>query len=509
MTNRRKFMLSAAAALMMAGSGLAYEAYRQHNVRLSQQPFRIAGDIKIPAHDSLLALRADVPLSLIRDAASQAIPAEYGFGGNGPDVGGTINPGGWNFVKIDVKAGTRYEGTVRRIGDLTVSGSGHTVLVALPIEINGKGGFRGDGARMLGLNAKNFRAALIIRARVTIDINPDWTPAVTIVPELEWTQNPKVEVVSRAWVDIRSHVEGPMRAQLEAMAAKIRAAIPADTIKREIEKAWRVYSMPIGNAGSLTAWAHLVPVEIGTSGVVVANNQIHVGVSLKARTDISTDATPKVEVSPLPALSRMPAEPGRLSIAAPVRVDYNVLRAAVMAEVADKKFSAEIAGGKATVIVKDIVVYPSAETIAVGLSFEARLPGHLFDVTGKLFLTGKPVVENEGTVVHLVDVRFARQLDNPFWNLVSVIFEDQIRHTIENSARADLASEIAKQVAALRLGLADPSKTQGVKVTIRDVKVGFDSIVPEAEDLAALIRVDVGIDTELTALPQAKTGKAI
>ncbi|MDX8499126.1 DUF4403 family protein [Mesorhizobium sp. VK4C] len=508
MTNRRKFMFSGAAALIMAGSGLAYEAYRQHNVRLSEEPSRIAGDIKIPVQDSLLALRADVPLSLIRDAASQAIPAQYRFGGNGPDVGGTINPGGWNIVKIDVKAGTRYEGTVRRVGDLTVSGSGHTVLVALPIEINGKGGFRGDGARMLGLNAKNFRAALIIRARVTIDINPDWTPAVAIVPELEWTENPQVEVVSRAWVDIRSHVEGPLRAQLEAMAAKIRAAIPPDVIKREIEKAWRVYSMPVGRAGSLTAWAHLVPVAIGTSGVVVANNQIRVSVSLKARTDVSTDAAPKVELPPLPVLSRMPAESGRLSIAAPIRVDYSLLRAAVLAEVADKKFSAEIAGGKATVIIKDVVVYPSAKSVAVGLSFEARLPGHLFNVAGRLFLTGKPVVENEGTVVHLVDVRFARQLDNPLWNIVSVIFEDQIRHTIENGARADLASEIAKQVAALKVGLADPSKTRGVKVTIRDVKAGVDSIVPEAEDIAALIRVDVGIDTELTALPEAKTGNA-
>lgn len=508
MTNRRKFMISGAAALMMAGSGLAYEAYRQHNIRLSEEPSRIAGDIKIPVHDSLLALRADIPLSLIRDAANQAIPAEYRFGGNGPDVGGTINPGGWNIVRIDVKAGTRYEGTVRRAGDLTVSGSGRTVFVALPIEISGNGGSRGDGARMLGLNAKNFRAALIIRARVTIDINPDWTPAVTIVPELEWTENPKVEVVSRAWVDIRSHVEGPMRAQLDAMAAKIRAAIPADVIKREIEKAWRVYSMPVGTAGSVTAWAHLVPVEIGTSGIVVADDQIRMGVSLKARTDISTDATPKAVLPPLPALARMPVEPGRLSIAAAVRLDYGVLRAAVLAEVAGKEFSADVPGGRATVIIKDVVLYPSAENIAVGLLFEARLPGHLFDVTGKLFLIGKPVVVNDGTVVQLVGVRFARQLDNPLWNIISVIFEDQIKHTIANGVRTDLAPEIAKQVAALKAGVADPSKTQGVKVTIRDVKAVVDSIVPEAEDIAALIRVDVGIDTELTALREAKTGKA-
>lgn len=93
-------------------------------------------------------------------------------------MAGPVNLGGWNIVKVDVKAGMRYEGVVRR-GALSVTGSGNTVLVALPIQISGNGGLRGDGARVLGRQAKNFRAALILRVRLSVDVNPDWTPAVT------------------------------------------------------------------------------------------------------------------------------------------------------------------------------------------------------------------------------------------------------------------------------------------------------------------------------------------
>lgn len=328
------------------------------------------------------------------------------------------------------------------------------------------------------------------------------------MPELEWTQTPSVEIASRAWIDIRSHVDKPLRDQLDAMAAKIRKAVPADIIKREVEKAWRVYSVSIGNAAGFEAWAHVVPLEIGTSGVTVENDQISIGVSLKASTELSTQASANTELQPLPQLVRQPAGPGRLSIALPVRTGYDVIRTAVLAEVCGKAFSADVPGGKAQVIVKDAVVYPSDDKVAIGNSFEASLPGRLFNVAGKLFLTGKPVVENDGMLVRLTDISFARRLDNPLWNVASVIFEEKIKKAIAEAARIDLAPEITKRSETLKAALADPSKTQGVKVTIRDVKAGVEAIVPEATALAVLIKVDVGIDAKLVTIPVTKLPNA-
>jgi len=504
MLNRRQLGLGIAAVMTTAGSGLAYEAYRAHNLRLSEEPALAGQAIEAPTRMTVLGVRADVPLDVIRSAANQAVPKNYSFSGNGPDIGGTVNLGGWNVVKFKVSVGTHYEGSVSR-GEFAVTGSGNTVVAALPIRIEGKGGLRGDGARMLGLNAKNFRAALVIRVRATIDINPDWTPAVKIVPELEWTDSPKVEIATRAWVDIRHHVEKPMRDQLDAVATKIRESISPDMIKREVEKVWRIYSMPVTSIGGVQAWAHVVPVDVGTSGLTVAKDQLQLGVTLKAHTEVSTDASPRAELPPLPALKRSPVEPGHLNLGVPIRVGYDALRTAVLAEVANKEFSAPVGkDAKVSMIIKDVVMYPAGERIVVGLSFEANMPGRLFDATGKVFLTGKPVAENEGTLVRLTDVGFFRRLDNPVWGVASVLLEGEIKKAIEDGARIDLASEIAKRAAEIKAGLADPAKTHGVKVTVRDLKAGIDYIVPASKEIAMLIAVDAGIDTELVALPKPR-----
>lgn len=508
MLNRRKLGLGIAAAMATAGSGLAYEAYRGHNLRLSEEPSFASLDKEIPGRTSVIAVRADVPLDLIRTAANQAIPANYSFSGHGPDIGGTINPGGWNIVKKRVSVGTRYEGSVSR-GELSMAGSGNTVVCSLPIRIQGKGGLRGDLARMLGLHAKSFRAALILRVRATIDINPDWSPAIVVVPELEWTDSPKVEIATRAWIDVRSHVEGPLRAQLDAMAAKVREAIPRDLIKHEIEKVWCSFSMPIAGAGAVQAWAHIVPIDIGTSGLKVGKDRLEVGVTLKAHTEISTEALPRMELPPLPALRRTPAEPGHLNLAVPIRVAYDAFRTALLAQVGNKEFSTPIGNGSSiAVIVRDVVVYPAGELLAIGVSFEATVPGRLFDANGKVFLTGKPIVENEGTLVRLTEIGFSRQLDNPLWTAASMILEGQIKKAIEQAARVDLAPEIAKRTAEIKAALTDAAKTHGLKVTIRDLKSGIDDIVPASKEIVMLVALDAGIDTELVALRAPKPGSS-
>ena len=170
---RRHFLAIAGFVAATTAVGAAYDFYRSQDVRLSQPPEPFASEVKLPEPESVIALRVDVPFALIRNAANHAIPAEYRFEGTGPDAAD-----GW------IKVGTRYEGTVRRAGEVSVTGTGNTMTVALPIAITGNGGFRGDGARLVGLDKKNFRAGLILKVRVSVVINPDWTPAITVTPDL-------------------------------------------------------------------------------------------------------------------------------------------------------------------------------------------------------------------------------------------------------------------------------------------------------------------------------------
>lgn len=498
MTPRRKFLFGLMTVPTALAAYASYDWYLSRNVLLSEIPRRTVGTLSLADRDTVMNVRADVPLELLRAAVRQTLPQEYAFGGHGSDACVDLGLLGKHC------AGTRYEGVVRRNGDFTVSGTGNTITVAVPIKIEGNGGLRGDGAKLVKLDAKNFRAALVLKATVTLDLNADWTPAVTVVPDLTWTERPEVEIVHKVWVDVRGHVEGKMRDKLDEMAQKLRETIPADIVRREVAKAWHVHTLPIPGTGTTPAFAHVTPTVIGFTGITIQDDQIRAGIMLKARTELSTNATPAGALVPMPQLSRVQPAAGKLAVAVPVRANYDVLRTALKQDVGGKTFSTTIAGKQTSVIVKDVNVYPAGDKLVFGIDFIANAPGRLFDTWGQVYLTAKPVTDKGGTLIRMTDVAFARRLDNTLWSAASVIFEDQIKGLITTKAQVDLSSTINKAVADLKEKIADPSKTGGVRITIREASAGIEQIATEALNLAALVRIDVGIDTTLQQIAPLK-----
>lgn len=492
MINRRVVISIAVVLVVAAVAYVAYDWYRGHDVRLTEAPARTGGAAEIVGRDSVLNLRADIPLALLREAAQAAIPTAYPFSGHGEDACAKV-------FGAKVCAGTRYSGTVYRAGDVSIQGSGRTLTVSAPIKVEGKGGFRGDGAKLLDLDEKNFRAALNLKATITLDFNPDWSPAFAVKADYRWPQNPRVEIVGGVWVDVTRHVDDKVRETLKEAESKLRDAVPADIVRREVAKAWRTYTLPLPGAENAGGYAHVIPTAIGFSGISFDNDRARIGLMLKARTEISTSDRPSANVPPLPKLTKMAAAPGRLSLAIPIRAGYDDIRAALVREAVGKTFVADLEGAKASVTVRDVFLYPSGDGLAAGIRFAADVPGRIFDVTGEAFLVAKPAVE--GTVLRLADVRFSRRLDNALWSAASAVFEDQIKAFVAEKAELDLAPARSRLVDALKQKLESEGRKSGIDVKVRNIDAAVEALVPEAEDLAALVRLDVGIDTELVSLP--------
>ena len=221
---------------------------------------------------------------------------------------------------------------------------------------------------------------------------------------------------------------------------------------------------------------------IGSTGFAIVNDKITIDVKVEAKTEVSTSATPSTALPPLPPLARVAAALGDLAIALPVRVNYDALRTALKAEFAGKVFTASVTGKTAAVTIADIFVYPSRDKIVLGLEFVAQAPGRLFDTKGKVFLTAKPVTENDGSIIRMTEVTFARNLDNALWSSFSVIFEKQIKTLIANKGRIDLSPELARQLADLKAKLSDTKKTGGVRISIRDAKAAGRSDCPGGQE---------------------------
>jgi hypothetical protein len=125
--------------------------YWQRDRNLSEAPPESALAPPPDTAQSTIAVNVTVPFSLLAAQAEKSAPSNYSDGGNGPDACVDLGLLGKSC------AGTQYHFSVSR-GPISFGpGPDNSIRAAVPLAISGKGGFRGDGAKLLSLDAKNFR----------------------------------------------------------------------------------------------------------------------------------------------------------------------------------------------------------------------------------------------------------------------------------------------------------------------------------------------------------------
>lgn len=486
-------LVACAVAALAAAAYAGWEWYRSRDVTLSQAPLRNASPTAVPDDVSNVGVRVRVPLGVLRDTIDARIPGRFDFGGNGDDACVDL---GWLGKHC---AGTHYEGTVVKEGLLTLAGDGATLKASVPVRVTGNGGLRGDGARLVDLDAKNFRALVRAKLDASVDLSPEWCPTVDARAFYDWIEPPEVEIVERVWVNIRGQVEPLLDAELSKAPAQIREAIPCAAVQDVIRRVWRAHSFPVAVTDSQTVYVRVDPIRFGFSGVVAAADHVRFSAVLTARTLVGTEPGP-IEPKPgLPPLERAVDEPGRVALAVPIRAGYGPLRETLLREVPGKPFRADTPAGPVEALVSDVEIYPAAGgRLAVGVAFRADVPGRWFDVTGRAYVTALPVVE--GDELRFADVAFTRVLDNSVWEAASTVFEGAIRQAIERAARLDLAPLSRRAAQAIADATADPARTGGVAFTVSGLSVAAERIFPEADALAVLVRIGATVEASITSV---------
>lgn len=490
----RKIVALVAAVAVGGTTYFAWSWYQRRDIVLSQEPVRIESTLTIPDQDSSIGLRLTVPLPALEAALDRQVPASFDFGGNGEDVCARVPIFG------RVCAGTRYRGTVRKAGDVELAPEGTRLHASLPLTVSGNGGFRGDGARLLDLDAKNFRAGVRVSLVAGFDLSPDWCPIVPARASFDWTQNARVEIVSRVWVDVSGQVEGPIRDALADLPEQVQRAIPCNSVQDEIRSVWRTYSFPIEVGSGQTVYLHLDPQSAGFSGVTMAPDRIRLAAALRVRSSVDTAPGPTEPKPGLPPLVRISDELGRITLAIPVRVAYEEIVAALTQEVAGKSYSAETPAGPIIATFSDFAVFPTeGERIAIGASFEAAVPGRILDISGRLHVTARPVLDDQN--VRLAEIGVTRVLDSEIAEVASVLFEQEIRAAIERAAAFDLAPLAETATRRITEAVTDPARTGGIVIDLSKVTVGLERIVPETRALAALLKFEAAAEATLVSLP--------
>ena len=441
-----------------------------------------------PARDaSLVQVALTTPISDIEALVNAKVQPSFAGNGTAPQQCLKAGPVVLGCTSIS------YNYNLARTPFKVVPGPApNTLRLQTSIHATGQGaasGYLGNG-----IGAKNFAADVDVTVDLGLSLAGNGCPSVTMVPSYNWTSHPRVEVVTHAWVDMDDMANSKIGDGLKDIQTTLQQVASCDAANALLKKYWIRYAFPIVMPGSSPLVLNLEPTALLTTGTVVQNNNLSIGLAAAVITEVAEKASTGVPETG-PNIRKMPLADGHLSLSVPVAVAYESLRDAILGQFGNKEIPIKLVSDKvAKVTIKDVKLYPSGDRLAVALNVDVDLPGKLFNTSGWLYLAGKPVLSDDGAILKVDDLALTRQLDSGFWSAATAVFSTQITALASRKAQLDIASKRAEATAAVNKVIAERNKTGFLTATISNLQLSGLKVVP-SDKLYAFIHADAGLTT--------------
>jgi hypothetical protein len=303
-------------------------------------------------------------------------------------------------------------------------------------------------------------------------------------------------VIDNVYVNLASQAD-KLLADLKLDAEqKLNELLDCNKLRGRITPHWRSYSFPVSLPHGQGAYVNVTPKKASFSGMKAEADRISVAARLTV--DAAVAATPtKTAPLPLPALGRANGGGGIVTIAMPVSATFEQLIRGARAELLRRSFTFDVGGKPGSVRFQEVEIFPSGNRVAVGLRFAADIPGRLFSVSGTLYAAARPEISPDGMVLSFADVQFGRILDNDLWNVLSVLFEGDIKELLTRNTRFDLRAQASDLGALLASTLQDQATITGLRLQVQSPKLSVDTIYVEETQLTAIVRIETKIQAEI------------
>jgi hypothetical protein len=515
-------------------------------------PERAASDAPAPpVADTVITLVASLPYATLAHIAEEKLPQSSPIGGDGhiACVGVPyVNPGhvgshescfdkpyldfrgaGMEHVCVQIPditgpsigthdqcADYHWHADINKDGSPQISRDGSALRLSQGIHVTGQAGVGGDLAGLLSLRGKNIDIHATPRVNLTATLDNQWCPVITAEPIGSWVDDASVEVVGKNCLGIDlgplGHPEicaGPInlgianelnhefdkhRGDLQKGAQD---AIPCDSVKPKIASQWRPFSIKVERDKFPPLYLNIYPKSAAFSGVIPEDDRMRVAVRVGAQTVLAT--TPiDTAVLPLPPLDPLTTDKGGLQVNVQAVASYDVLKQQLRQVLADKTFQKDTPAGKVEIRVRDVDVYPSKDSLALGLKIDANTPASWFDTSGWVYLSGKPTVVKDGKAIRIENIRFASVVDSAFWSTAEVVFQDEILKAIDAHATIDLSAEIDKAAGEIRQAITK-ANIPGLQIKAGSPDISLDSVHIATSDLNVIAKLAMPVDAEVTA----------
>jgi hypothetical protein len=409
----------------------------------------------------------------------------------------------------DECADYRWSADVNKVGPLNISKAATSMRVAQGVEVKGALGLSGALAGLLSMSGKNvdIRVAAIMDVNARLD--NAWCPVINVQPVGRWIHEARIEVIGRSClpfasqiclnpvaIDLADKLNEEFDRQRGAIQQGAASILPCETLRVLLAPHWRPYAIKIDRGTQAPMFLNISPSSASFSGLLPENDHLKLVVRIGARTQLMPTSI-QVAPIPLPSLGDVAAERGGLTVNLQTHAPYQLLKTELSAAIKDKVFQMDVPGGTAKVTVKDVDVYPSDSLLVVGLQVVADVPGKWLNTSGWIYLSGKPSIARQGKAMKVDNIAFSAALDQKFWSVVHVLFQQQILSFLNSRATFDLDELIAKATTQLSASISK-AEIRGLKISAGTPAISLTGVHVAAEGLVVDTRLQLPMDAEIT-----------
>jgi len=502
--HRRAAQGGAAALLFWAtGGGVALAADQP----LSEKPPEAATTTEFEGGTSTLEPSLSISYRALGDAANIAADRFSGPRTGTTRIGCSAAQIATGNVKIAVPQGCLdfdWHVTAARNGAITAKRNGQGIAFAIPVKFTGNGGFRGDMAKTLQMNSKDFSGSFVVTISGVLKPDKAFCPKLdNAAAQFAWTTPPQIDLVKKTCVNmggvnacfgpwqlpVGTMLTGEINRSLSAQVNEINSKIPCNDIRDALQKTWKPWSFPVTLPNAPAFFVNLEPKALFVPAVVAGDDAVSMTARFDAATSVSATQPAAVPAIPLPENAPLPSEAGKFSLHVPLAVPYEMLASVPSGAIVGKPIRAR----GAVITPTKIEMYPSNDKLAIGVTVRADAPAKLRGQTGIMWLTATPAVGDDGHLIRLNDLAMTGKTDAPLWAEAPALGE--VPKAVAGAYSYDLAPLVHEAQTRLHQTIADPKTMPGLSIAIAndDLKLGRIALLPNAFVVEGDFDADVGV----------------
>jgi len=502
--HRRTARGAAAALLLVAGgSGFALAADQS----LSQKPPEAATTTEFEGGTSTLQPSVSISYRALGDAANVAADRFSGPRTGTTRIGCSAAQIATGNVKIAVPQGCLdfdWHITAARNGAITAKRSGQGIAFAIPVKFAGNGGFRGDIAKSLQMNSKDFNGSFVVTISGVLKPDKTFCPRLdNAAAQFAWTTPPQIDLVKKTCVNmggvnacfgpwqlpVGTMLTGEINRSLAAQVNEINSKIPCNDIRDALQKTWKPWSFPVTLPNAPTFFVNLEPKALFVPAVVAGDDAVSMTARFDAATSVSAGQPAAVPAPALPENTPLPSEAGKFSLHVPLAVPYAMLASVPAGAIVGKPIKAH--GGAITPT--KIEMFPSNDKLAIGVTIRADAPAKLRGQTGIEWFTATPAIGEDGHLIKLNELAMTQKTGGPLWGEAPALAG--LPKAVAGAYSYDLAPLVREAQTRLHQTIADPKTMPGLSIAIAndDLKLGRTALLPNAFVVEGDFEADVGV----------------